>query len=163
MSFLASAISCAGRADRMADLELQVPQQVQDRFGGLFLVCIRRLRRQEHQVEVAERRHFAAPGAAEADERHAAGRLLDDPSAGKIPCQANDLIVEERRCQRSGAAIARLDGQAAGHLLAAARQRVGEDAGSLTGDLPAAAQRGQASATLRRSMIARGSWIDSGR
>ena len=52
--------------------------------------------------------------------------------------------MEEGRCQRGGAAIARLDGQAAGHLLAAASQRVAEDAASLTGDLPAAAQRRQA-------------------
>ena len=37
MSFLASAISCGGRADRMADLELQVPQQVQDGFGRPLL------------------------------------------------------------------------------------------------------------------------------
>ena len=59
----------------MADLELQIPQQMEHRFGGALLLARRRLGRQEHEVEVAERRHLAAAGAAEADQRETVERL----------------------------------------------------------------------------------------
>ena len=59
------------RADRMADLELQVPQQVKHRLGSALLLRRRRLRGQEHEVEIAEGRHLAAAGPAEPDQREA--------------------------------------------------------------------------------------------
>ena len=63
----------------MADLELQVPQQVKHRLGGSLLLGRRRLRGQEHQVEVAERRHFAAPRPAEPDQRQVLRRIVEQP------------------------------------------------------------------------------------
>ena len=56
----------------MADLELQVPQQVEDRFGDRSSSGVG-LAGQEHQVDVAERRHLAAAGAAEPDHGHPLG------------------------------------------------------------------------------------------
>jgi hypothetical protein len=55
----------------VADLQLEVPQDVQHRLGGALLLGRDGFRRQEHEVEVTVRRHLAAPGAPEADERNA--------------------------------------------------------------------------------------------
>ena len=86
----------AGRADRMADLELQVPQQMEDRFGRRFDVGARRLGGQHHQVEVAVGRHLPAAGAAEADQRDlAADRRADHALGHIIVSEADDLVVEE--------------------------------------------------------------------
>ena len=48
---------------------------MQDRFGRAFDIG-RRLGRQEHQVEVAERRHFATAGAAQPDQCQFTGERL---------------------------------------------------------------------------------------
>ena len=53
----------------MANLELEVPQQVKNFFGGAFLSRGWRGARKKHEVEITVRRHLAAAGAAEADER----------------------------------------------------------------------------------------------
>ena len=61
-------------ADGLADLQLQIPQQIEQ--GLAHLLAPRRTAGgdEHHQVEVAERRHLAAPGAAKPDQRDAFGR-----------------------------------------------------------------------------------------
>jgi len=99
----------ADRANRMADLELQIPQQVQGRFGGALLVGIRGFRGQEHEIEIAERRHLAAPRAAKADERNRLGSLSRQALADEVPGEADKLIVEEGGRLRRGAPVAGVD------------------------------------------------------
>ena len=82
--------------------------------------------RQDHEVEIAEGRHLAAPGAAQADQ--------GDASAGgwsecvtEIVSQADDLVVQEGGRPRGRAAVARLVGQPPRDFRAAAVKRLAED------------------------------------
>src|SRR6185312_8417277 len=63
------------RANRMADLQLEVPEEMEHRLGRSRLIGSRRLRGQKHEVEVAVGRHLATTGAAKADQRQPFGRL----------------------------------------------------------------------------------------
>ena len=56
-------------AHRLADLQLQVPQQIEHRLDDLLAPRRAAIGDQKHQVDVAERRHLAAPAAAEPDQR----------------------------------------------------------------------------------------------
>ena len=127
----------------MADLELQIPEQMKNRLGGALLFRGRRLGGQEHEVEVAERRHFAAPGAAERDDREVSGRLLEQPVRDKIVRQPNELIVQESGRLRGGAAIARFSTQSSGDFGAAIFERAAQDRRGLGVERLASAQGGE--------------------
>ena len=74
MSSCAAAIISSDVADRMADLQLQVPQYIEQRLDHLLAPWASRSGAEEHQVQVAVGRHLAAPGAAQPDDRHALAR-----------------------------------------------------------------------------------------
>ena len=60
-----------GVPDRMPNLPRQVPQQIERRFDQLARSVVCRVGDQEQQIDVAERRHLPAPGAAQPDQCHA--------------------------------------------------------------------------------------------
>ncbi len=125
----------------MADLEFQVPEEMQDCFGRAFDIGSRRLRREEHQVEVAEGRHFAATGAAEADERQfAAKRLFEQALDHEIVSKPHELVVEEGRRLRRCAAVPGRFGQSPGDFGTAVVERAAKDRRSLGGEFLALAQ-----------------------
>ncbi len=108
----------------MADLQLQVPQQVKHGFGRALLVRRRLAGGEDHEVEVAERRHLAAAGAAEADDRQGLRRRIALQGAGdEVVGNADDLVVEIRRRPRRRAAPVRIMIEPAGDLGAAAVER----------------------------------------
>ena len=88
-----------GGAHRMADLQLQIPQSIECRLDqwprrrGILGP------HQEHQVDVAKRRHFAAPGPAQPDQcdsgndplRHSAA----DPRRRRVERQPHQLVGQE--------------------------------------------------------------------
>ena len=117
-----------GRADRVADLELEIPQQVERWLRPRAPGRVRRRGGQEHQVEIAERRHFAAAGAAEADQREPrADRFIGQSIGDEIIGQANDLVVEEGGRVRGRAAAPGSSREPPGNLGAAVRERVAQD------------------------------------
>ncbi|PPJ79022.1 hypothetical protein CV019_00770, partial [Staphylococcus haemolyticus] len=61
-------------ADRLADLQLGIPQGVERRFDDLLAPGRARGGGEEHEVDVAERRHLAAAVAAERDQADSLGR-----------------------------------------------------------------------------------------
>src|SRR5512139_1160646 len=63
-----------GSTDRLADLQFQVPQYVEQGLDYLAAPLRALFRHQEHKVEVAERGHFAAPRSAQPNDRDAACR-----------------------------------------------------------------------------------------
>jgi len=97
----------------MADLQLQVPQQVKHCFRRLPLLRRRNLRGQEHEVEVAEGRHLAAARAAEADEHELfAQRLVEQAFIHEVVDQPDKLVVEESRGLRGRSSVTGFLGQA---------------------------------------------------
>ncbi len=144
------------RADRMADLELQVPQQVKHRLRRALLLGVGAFARQEHQVEVAEGRHLAAAGPAEPDERDPGRRLVQDALGDEVVGEADELVVEEGGRLRGSAAIARLSERDAGRFPrgrpSSASQRI--SVASAVSRLPRGSPASR-SASARRSMIAR--------
>ncbi len=127
----------------MADLELQIPQQMKHRFGGAPLRCRWRLFRQEHEVEVAERRHLAAAGTAEPDERKTVERLADDAPGDEIVAEPNELIVEEGGGLGGGTAVARLLPQPLRDFLTPSIERSAKHPGPFGAKLLAGLERGQ--------------------
>ena len=116
----------------MADLELQVPQQMEDRFGRSLDLGARRLGGQHHQVEVAVGRHLPAAGAAETDQRDlAADRRADHALGHIIVSEADDLVVEEGSGLRGGAAAAGFFDQPPADLGAPGLERLAQDRGHL--------------------------------
>ena len=107
----------------MADLQLQIPQDVEQRLDDLFAPGDVAAGAEEHEVEVAERRHLPASGAAKANDGNslAGGRIgigvdpLDDQVVGK----AHQLVRQEGIGCRDDAAPAWLGGQAPGDFGAA--------------------------------------------
>src|SRR6188768_565523 len=80
----------------MADLPAEVPQQIErrlDQCGGALLLGIGG---EEHEIDVAERRHFASAGAAKPDESN--GRCSPawrKSRGGAVERQAEQLVGEE--------------------------------------------------------------------
>src|SRR6478735_1652302 len=122
----------------MADLQLKVPQQVKNRLRKALLLRRRRLRRQEHEVEIAEGRHLAAAGAAEADERDAGRRLFQDALGAEVVSDADELVVEKGSRLSDSAAIAGLRDETPSNFLAAGRQGIAENIGGIGGQSLAA-------------------------
>ncbi len=84
----------------MADLQLQVPQDLEDGLDQPLMLRRRLGLGQEHEIDVAERRHLAAAGAAEADDGHRRDvRVAGD----EIVSETDDLVVEVGRCAGGGA------------------------------------------------------------
>ena len=110
----------------MADLEFEIPQEVEHRLSDLFLRRGRRGCGEEHEIEVAERRHLAAPGAAEPDQRQA-GRLIVYAARHMIEREANDLIVKKGVGLRRRPAAPGLFAQPASNFGAARFQRIAQD------------------------------------
>ncbi len=135
----------------MADLELQVPQQMEHRLDALLGPRRPPVERQEHQVDVAERRHFAAPGPAEADD----GNLLFIVAGDEVMREANQLVVQIGGRSRRGAAAVGVGAEPAGDLGAAFVERVPEDVRA-SAWRASALSAASSSASERRSMIARG-------
>ncbi len=97
----------------MADLQLEVPEQMEDRRNRCLLACGRFGAGQEHQVEIAERSHFAAAGAAEADDCYGLG---EGAGCHEIVGETHQLVVEVgRRSRRSSSAVG-IGGEPTGHL-----------------------------------------------
>src|SRR5215208_6027925 len=72
------------------------------RFGG-----------EKHEVEIAERRHLAATSATKPDKGEIiADWLVEHPFAHDIIGEANELVVQEGRRLRCGAAVPRRFGEA---------------------------------------------------
>ena len=118
------------RADGVPDLELQVPQKMQRRFGRALLRGSRRFRRQEHEVEVAIRSHFAATRPAKSDKRETvAAPLINHSAANEVPGKTNKLVMQESAGVRGGPAIPGLLDQTASDFGAARRQYVGQNLG----------------------------------
>ena len=122
VSVLASVISSGDRAERMADLQLQVPQQVEHRLDRLLDLGGRLGAGQEHQVEVAERRHLAAPGAAQPDDRQL-GRI---GARHMLVSEPDELGVEISGGARGGAAALGRCAEPRGDLGAALLERLRE-------------------------------------
>ena len=120
-------------AQRLADLQLQIPQQIEQRLGDLLAPRRAALRHQHHQVDVGERRHLAAPGAAKPDQRDPLGGggigIGVQPLGDEIIGQSHDLVGEEGVSGGMGAAPARLGDDPRGNLGAAMVERVAEQAG----------------------------------
>ena len=145
MSFFASAISSLGRADRMADLELQVPQQMEDRFGRALLLrrsaslAVRNIRSRSLNGAISPRPVPPRPTSA----KLAAERLVEHALGDEIVGEADDLVVEEGGGLGGGAAAARLVGQAPGDLGAAVLRapRAGSRTPRRSASCPGAAPR----------------------
>src|SRR5215210_7410824 len=112
----------------MPDLELEVPQPMEHGAGDSFLFGSWRFFGQEHQIEVAVRRHFPASGPAEPDNY--------DPGIGTwrgfgdvIEGEADELVVEEGDGPRGLAAMPRRLGQAARNFRSPSREPFGQDCG----------------------------------
>ena len=85
-------------------------------------------RRQEHQVDVAERRHLAPAGSAQPDDRHGLGSLRTCQCiGGEIICEPDDLVVKKSGRMGCRPATARLQCQPPGDLGAALLQRAAKD------------------------------------
>ena len=112
----------------MTDLELQFPQQVEHRLGRGLLLRRRSRCGQHHQVDVAVRRHLAAAGAAERDQRQRVGRRAP---GGMFVGKADDLVVKEGSRVRRRPAVARISGKPPRDLLPAALEGVAEDCGGI--------------------------------
>ena len=69
MSFFANAMSCGTERTEWPTLSFRSHSMCSIASAALSCSAVGRLRRQDHQIEVAVRRHFAAPGAAERDQR----------------------------------------------------------------------------------------------
>ncbi len=86
-------------ARRLADLEPQIPQRIEDRLDHLFGPCGALARRDESQIDVAIGRHFAAPIAANRDDREPfAGRTIAagiEKGEREIVEQPDQLIGDE--------------------------------------------------------------------
>ena len=96
------------RADRMADLDLEVPQQMQDRLNDGFLSRRRLGRGEKHQVEIAVRCHLAPASSAEPDDGHGFGRLV---RGDKVVGQPDQLVVQIGRCSRRRPSTIRIERQ----------------------------------------------------
>ena len=120
-------------ADRLADLQLEIPQQIEERFADLLAPRRAAGGHQHHQVEVTERRHLAAPRAAKPDQRHAFGRrrigVGIKPLGDEIEAEPDDLIDKESIGRGMGAAAAGLSGEPRGNLGAAGGEGVAKDGG----------------------------------
>ena len=102
------------------------------------------LAREEHEIEVAEGRHFSAAGAAQADQSETVDRRIQHSPADEIIGQPDELVVQESRGLRGGAAIAWLVGQPACDLGAAGGECFGENLAGFGCQIVAGAQAGQA-------------------
>src|SRR5690349_3855484 len=129
-----------GRTDRVANLQLQIPQQVKHRLRCALLLARRGFRGEEHQIEVAERRHLAATGAAKSDDRQALDGLVENSLRNEVVGEAHELIVKEGGGASRGAAVARLDGQPPRDLVAAMFESAAEDGRRFADDLFAGLQ-----------------------
>ena len=108
------------RADRVADLQLQLPHQVEEGFDGLFLRRRCLCGGEEHEVEITEGRHLAAASSAQRNESH---RLRRIAGRDEIISEANQLIVEVGgRARRCSSAVG-LQRQAQGDFRSALFQR----------------------------------------
>ena len=108
----------------MADLELQVPQQMQDRLNDGFLSRRRLGRGEKHQVEIAVRRHLAAAGSAEPDDGHGFGRLV---RGDKVVGQPDELVVQIGRCSRRRPSTIRIERQSPRNFGTALFERAPQD------------------------------------
>jgi len=108
----------------MADIELQFPEQMEQRFRSrLFLGC-RRLGGQHHQVDVAVWRHLAAPGAAKRHQRQ--GASFARTPGHMFVAEADDLVVQEGRRVGRGATVAGMGCESARNFGAARIERLAE-------------------------------------
>ena len=102
----------------------------------------RRLGGEEHEVEVAVRRHFAAPGPAQRNQREPlVERRADHPLADEVIGKPNELVVKECRRLGGGSAAAGLLGEAPRDLVAPAAQRVAQERRGLAVELLTRTQR----------------------
>ena len=139
MSFLASAISSAIERTEWPTFSFRSHSRWRIGFGRALLLGGRRLGGQEHEVEVAERRHLAAAGAAEADQRDAPSIGCVEHALGdEIVGEADELVVEEGGRLGRRPAAAGLVGQPPRDLRAARRRapRAGSSATSAVSCLP---------------------------
>ena len=112
----------------MAELELQVPQQSEQPLGKRGFGAAGLGLGQDHEVDVAVRRHLAAPGAAKPDQSDALRTIFGD----MVERQANDLVVEIGDGFGGGTAGRGVRGKALGDFGAALVECIAQDAGWVT-------------------------------
>src|SRR5437899_10542088 len=101
---------------------------MEDGFGGALILNCRRLGGEDHEVEVAERRHFAPPSPAEPDQREPfAARLVNRALVDEIIGEADELVMKESCRLGCGPALARLIGEATRDLGAPFDQRLAKN------------------------------------
>ena len=99
-------------ADRLPDFQLQVPQGVERSLDHLLAPGGAGLRRQEHEVDIAVRRHFAPPVTAQRDQPdpfRGRGIGIGIGAAGRFEC-GQDQFVGECRGRRGMVAATRRRG-----------------------------------------------------
>ena len=88
------------RTRRMADFQPQVPQRVEHRFNDLLGPRGLFVGRQERNIDVRKRRHFAAPVTADSEQRQPFGRRgiaeTVEPLRGEIIGKPQNLVGQER-------------------------------------------------------------------
>ena len=111
-----------GRSDRLADLQFQVPQYVEQRLDHLIAPRRSAPRDEAHEVEIAVGRHLAPPGAAQADNGDplcvgASSRM--EPLSDEVEGEADDLVCQEGVGGGDHPAATGLDGEPPRNLASA--------------------------------------------